>query len=514
MAGSLLARRDGRCGVVCGASIPAGRQGRVCKTRSDSHSQFQPPAAPQRPRAGLTAAAYTGGMRRYSAVAGVALVLCLLAALLPAQEHGAGAVLLIELDGGIGPASTDHVRRGLDRAATQGATAVVLRIDTPGGLDAATRDINQAILASPVPVIGYVAPEGARAASAGTYILYATHLAAMAPATALGAATPVSIGGGDAGPAPTAPETEDAGNAGDDETPTGGQSTMARKVGNDAAAYLRGLAELRGRDVAFAEAAVREAASLSASQALERGVVELVATDLDDLLRQADGREVRLGRQTVALATAGAAVETFEPGWRTRLLAVIADPSIAYFLLLIGLYGLVFEGYNPGVLVPGVVGAIALLLALYAMQVLPVNYAGVALIVLGVALMTAELFLPSFGALGIGGVVALVAGSVMLFDSEVPGYGLPLATIAGVGVLSAAAFLATLLLAVRARRQPVLTGRDELLGHEAIALADFQGRGQVRIRGETWQADSASAVRAGQSVRVTGLDGLVLKVRP
>lgn len=443
------------------------------------------------------------------------LALLLAVGLTAAQApSSAGRVYLIEVDGGIGPATSDHIRRGIARAQTDGAMAVVLRIDTPGGLDAATRDINQALLAAQVPVIGYVAPEGARAASAGTFILYATHLAAMAPATSLGAASPVAIGGGDpGGPSPRRP-TPGAGqeDEGDGEAEDG--TAMSRKVTNDAVAYLRGIAERRGRDVAFAEAAVRDAATLTAREALERGVIEIVAADLDDLLAQADGRTVRLGEREATLALAGAVVETLAPDWRNRLLSVITDPSIAYFLLLIGLYGLVFEGYNPGALVPGVVGAISLLLALYALQVLPVNYAGIALIVLGVVLMTAELFLPSFGTLGIGGVVALVAGSVMLFDTDVPGFGVPRGLIGAVAGVSGLAFLAIGWLAVRARRRPVVTGRHELIGHVAIARNDFDGRGHVRIRGEDWQARSSDPVRAGEPVVVTGLDGLVLLVRP
>ena len=320
-------------------------------------------------------------MSRLSAIAclfGVLLLSGLVPGPLSGQENEGPNVLLLDIKGGIGPATTDYVRRGLDEAADEGAMAVVLRIDTPGGLDAATRDINQAILASPVPVIGYVAPEGARAASAGTYILYATHVAAMAPATSLGAATPVSISGGDAG---GGLEPEPSGNDGDDDgngsQGSSGGTAMERKVINDSVAYLRGLAERRGRDTEFAEAAVRDAATLTSSQALERGVIEFIADNVEHLLAQVDGLELALEQGDITLATAGARVVPVEPDWRNRLLATITDPGVAYFLLMIGLYGLIFEGYNPGVLVPGVVGAIALLLALYALQVLPVNYVGV-----------------------------------------------------------------------------------------------------------------------------------------
>jgi membrane-bound serine protease (ClpP class) len=455
----------------------------------------------------------------------------------PAVESAKSAprVLLVDLKGGIGPATTDHIERSLRRAADEGAAAVVLRIDTPGGLDAATRDINQAILASSVPVIGYVAPEGARAASAGTYILYATHLAAMAPATSLGAATPVAIGGSP-GPGRGAPEdrkatgTDEASNhdstperdeAKGDATdgkvaPRPGEPSGAseRKALNDAVAYLRSLAELRGRDLEFAEAAVRRADTLTASEALERGVIELVAEDLDDLLEAADGRSVRLHEGEVSIATAGAEVIAVQPDWRNRFLSVITEPSVAYLLLLAGLYGLVFEGYSPGAIVPGVVGAICLLLALYALQVLPVNYVGVALIVLGVALMVAELAAPSFGALGIGGVVALVTGSIILFDTEVPGFGVPGLLVLSVGFTSALGFLGVLYLAVRARNRPVVSGADELLGRTATVLEDFDGRGRVHLRGEDWQARCPLPLRAGDKVQVRAIEGLILQVEP
>jgi membrane-bound serine protease (ClpP class) len=429
-------------------------------------------------------------------------------------------VMLLDIKGGIGPATSSYLRHGLERATHEGAQAVVLRIDTPGGLDAATRDINRMILASEVPVIAWVAPEGARAASAGTYILYASHLAAMAPATALGAATPVSMGGPGPGAAPEPGRDDDQADekpqAQGDEQRSGAEkgSAMSRKAVNDAVAYLRSLAELRGRNAKFAEAAVAEAATLTSTQALERGVIEILSADIDDLLRQANGRQIKLRDRMVVLATAGRPITTLTPDWRSRLLSVITEPTVAYFLLLVGLYGLLFEGYSPGAVVPGVIGGICLLLALYALQVLPVNYAGVALIVLGVALIAAELAMPSFGALGIGGLAALLIGSLIMFDTDVPGFGIPGQLVAGIGVASALAFMGSMWLALRARRRPLVTGIDELLADTAIATDDFQGRGRVRIRGEIWQAQCMVPVRRGERLRVLAVEGLVLHVEP
>jgi membrane-bound serine protease (ClpP class) len=432
-----------------------------------------------------------------------------------AQEQGEAqrrAPLLVhmEIRDAIGPATSDFLQRGLAHAKQRGAQLLVLELDTPGGLDTAMRDMIQAILASPVPVVTYVSPSGARAASAGTYILYASHIAAMAPATSVGAATPVQIGGS----SPRQPDDKDDKNkdAKDEDKPKTEPGTAPeRKAINDAVSYIRGLAELRDRNAEWAEQAVREAVSLTASVARKQNVIDLVAGDLQDLLRQIDGRSVRTQFGIVELNTKGMVIEKFIADWRTQLLSVLTNPNVAYLLMLAGIYGLLLEGYNPGAILPGVVGAMSLLLALYAFQVLSVNYAGVALMALGIALIIGEAFAPSF-VLGSGGVIAFVIGSILLFDEGVPGFEIARGLIGGIALGAGILMLLMGTVFMRARKRQVMTGAEQLLHETAIALDDFEASGLVDIHGETWRAVTRAPIKKGQRLRVLRVDGLTLEV--
>ncbi len=420
-----------------------------------------------------------------------------------AQSTSPATAALLEIEGPIGPATSDYFARAHRKAIEAQVSLIVVRIDTPGGLDTAMRDIIKVILSSPVPVVGYVAPSGARAASAGTYILYASHVAAMSPATNLGAATPVRIGGL---PVPDSDKK-------DDKKPAGGDA-MEKKIINDAVAYIRGLAERRGRNAVWAERAVREGASLPSHEALKLKVVDMVANDLDDLLLKLNDREIETVAGKTVLKTKGMLVQRMSPDWRSQFLAIITSPTLAVMLMLVGIYGLLLEGYNPGAIVPGVVGAICLLLALFAFQTLPINYAGVGLILLGVVLIVAEAFVPSFGALGLGGIAALAIGSVILIDTDLPGFGVNRGFIAGIAGGGAALMLLTLYLARRTRRLPPVSANVVQPGTEAEVLTFSEGRGWAKLHGEHWRISSTSGLQPGQRVQVEGADGLTLRVTP
>jgi len=417
----------------------------------------------------------------------------------PARAE-APAAMVIALDGAIGPATAGYVVRNLRLAAERGDALVVLRLDTPGGLDGAMRDIIRAMLASPLPVLAYVAPSGARAASAGTYILYASALAAMAPGTNLGAATPVSLFGETPLPKPDTGKPAPA---------AGGDAELA-KVTNDAAAYIRGLATMHDRNAEWAERAVREAVSLPWDAALAQHVIDIVAASVPDLLAQADGRSVLVAGRTMTLASKGLPVVTVAPGWRERLLAILTDPNIVYLLLLAGVFGLAFEASHPGVLAPGVIGAICLLVGGYGLNLLPIDYAGLALALLGLGLMVTEAFVPAFGSLVLGGAAAFAIGSLMMFD--MPGLRPPLAVIGGATLGSMFVLGVVLGLLVRARRRPVVSGEATLIGATGQAIRWDGLEGEVLVQGERWRARAARPLVPGQGVRVTGRTGLTLVV--
>lgn len=410
------------------------------------------------------------------------------------SAQAAKTAVLLNVTGAISPATQDYIQRGIDHAETQHAALIILRLDTPGGLASSMRAIDQTILASSVPVVTYVSPSGARAASAGTFIMYASHVAAMAPGTNIGAASPVHIGFS--------------------QTSQKNLSTEDKKTINDAASYIRSLAELRGRNVIWAEQAVREGVSLSAEEALKQKVIDVIAPTLPALLQSINGRTINLQKTQQILQTNNLDVQEFQHDWRFQFLSIITDPSVAYILLLIGIYGLFFEFYNPGFVLPGVAGAIGLLLALYAFQLLPINYAGVALLLFGIVCMVAEVVMTSFGVLGIGGVVAFVIGSIFLLDTNAPGFAVAWQIIALMAAISALFFFVVINLAIRSSQRKVVTGHEALAGSIGEVIEYTNNQYQIRIHGEIWRASSAQPLRLGQKVRVLKVSGLLLTVEP
>ena len=445
------------------------------------------------------------------AVMGLVPALAMLAFPQAAAPATGERALVLEVDGVIGPPIADYIVRELDKAKPDQVRLIILRMNTPGGLDTSMRQIIGAILASPIPVATFVAPNGARAASAGTYIAYASAIAAMAPGTNIGAATPVQLGGNPLAPADQKEKTEQKQQDAKAHEPADAET---RKALNDAIAYIRSLAALNGRNAEWAVDAVRSAASVPAAEALSLHVIDVIADDVPDLLRKIDGRTVVVAGKPQILTTAGLEVVTVPTDWRTELLVLVTNPNVAFILLLIGVYGLIFEFLNPGSVAPGLIGAICLLVAFYALAFLPINYAGAALVVLGIALMVAEVHIGAFGALGVGGIAAFVIGSLMMFPARAPGFALATGVVVGAAIGSAALLIVVLGALVRSRKRPVVTGSEALIGAEGETVSWQGEEGRVRVKGEIWLARSDAELTAGSRVKIVGRDGLVLRVEP
>jgi membrane-bound serine protease (ClpP class) len=437
------------------------------------------------------------------------ILLAMAAVSFAAPASAAKRALVLDVDGVIGPAMADYVVREIQDAKPDDTGIVVLRMNTPGGLDTSMRQIVSAILASPVPVATYVAPSGARAASAGTYIAYASAIAAMAPGTNIGAATPVQLGGGSVLPGAGGDHNQDQKQQSKNSTT---QDTETRKIVNDAIAYIRGLATLNNRNADWAEAAVRSAVSVPAADALKLNVINVVAGDVPDLLRQIDGKTVIVNGKPLRLATAGLAAVDEPKDWRTELFGLITNPDVAFILMLIGIYGLIFEFFNPGAVAPGLIGSISLLVALYALAFIPINYAGAALVIIGIGLMIAEAHIGAFGTLGVGGIAAFVIGALMMFPARGAGFSLSAAVVIGAAIGSAALLLFALAALMRSRQRPVVTGGEALIGAQGEAVSWDGDAGLVRVAGEIWRARAAAPIAAGAQIKVLKRDGLVLRV--
>lgn len=435
-------------------------------------------------------------LKKYSRlfVLGISFALIIFAKISLAAPASNMAILL-SINGSIGPSMQDYIHRGIDDAIKQKAELIIIKMDTPGGLDKSMRAIVKDIIASPIPIVTYVYPQGSRAASAGTYILYASHIAAMAPATIAGAASPVTKG--------ESTSDDDSAN----------QSTKRLKMINDKVAYIRTLAELRHRNVDWGQQAVLQAATITSQEAIKINVIDIVANDIPDLLQQLNGRTVQVQDHTVVLNTKNIQIQEIKPDWRANFLNIITDPSVAYVLLLLGAYGIFFEFVNPGFVLPGVVGAIALVVALYALQLLPINYAGLALIFLGIIFMALEAFIPSYGALGIGGIVALATGSILLLDTNGP-FAIPYLLIFTMTAASIVFFGTLIFLTMRSRSRKVITGDEALLGAIGVARENFHGQGWILLSGERWRAESNVPIVKDQKVRVTKINGLLLTIEP
>lgn len=455
------------------------------------------------------------------------VILFILLCYAPFALANSNVAWILDIQDAIGPATADYVTRGIEEANQAGIALIILRIDTPGGLDKSMRQIVQAIIASPIPIVSYVNPSGARAASAGTYILYASHVAAMSPGTNLGAATPVqmssiaSFNPLDLGGLASQEEKEDKEMAGENQEKTEDkevndvpENPMKNKMINDAEAYLRSLAQMHGRNVEWATKAVRKSASLSAEEALEKNVIDLIASDIDDLLQQIKGRKVNLQGEETPLPMQTLIPKKIEPDWRTEFLLIITNPNIAYILMLLGIYGLIFEFANPGSVVPGVVGGICLLLALFSLQLLPVNYAGVALILLGIAFISAEAFIPSFGILGIGGIISLAIGSIMLIDTDLPQFSISYSLIITLSIVTALFILLILQGLFKIHWQKVVSGQEGLIGAEGECIAQEGNHLKVYVQSEIWNATSSEPIAVGEAVKVLEVKGLKLKVAP